>query len=539
MARIVDFFDGAQSETTPTIGNIVASDLITYADDATYEANEQGSPAEGNLYFNTTSKLIRYYNGTAWINQVDTTSVQTLENKVIDGSSTGSNDVSTVSTKVEVTPTGNLAANDVQEALVELQGDIDLHETRLDDHDTDILDLQTNKENKSEKGAANGYCPLDGSGLIPSGNLPSFVDDVLEYANLAAFPVTGETGKIYIALNTNRQYRWSGSIYIDISGMVDSVNGQTGAVVLEIDDLDNVNISIPAPGQKLRYDGTNWVNIIDNINSLSDVDTNTVAPITTDVLTFNGTNWVPQAPSGGNISITTKTSAYTAAPADELILCNATSAAFTINLPTAVGISGKKYTVKKIDSSFNIITIDANSTQTIDGNLTRLLNTQNEQFTLVSDGSNWIILNRHIDQKISSYTPTFVGFGTVTNIECVWWREGKNIHGRGKFTAGTPTAVIASLSLPSAALNSENTPILPSIAVAGKYANEAGGAALGNKGGFTLVTPVVNVINFGDINLFGTSTSNTVLTAKLATTLVSSGDEIGFDFTVPIQNWEG
>lgn len=50
-------------------------------------------------------------------------------------------------------------------------------------------------------------------GFIPSSQLPSYVDDVLEFANLAAFPATGETGKIYIATNTNVQYRWTGTQY--------------------------------------------------------------------------------------------------------------------------------------------------------------------------------------------------------------------------------------------------------------------------------------------------------------------------------------
>jgi hypothetical protein len=54
-------------------------------------------------------------------------------------------------------------------------------------------------------------------GKIPATQLPSYVDDVLEYANLAAFPVTGETGKIYVALDTNLTYRWSGTVYIEIS----------------------------------------------------------------------------------------------------------------------------------------------------------------------------------------------------------------------------------------------------------------------------------------------------------------------------------
>lgn len=56
-------------------------------------------------------------------------------------------------------------------------------------------------------------CPLVG-GLVPSANLPSFVDDAVECANLAAFPVTGESGKIYIAANTNFIYRWTGSTYV-------------------------------------------------------------------------------------------------------------------------------------------------------------------------------------------------------------------------------------------------------------------------------------------------------------------------------------
>ena len=76
------------------------------------------------------------------------------------------------------------------------------------------LDL---KLNTSLKGAANGLAELDGAGKVPSSQLPSYVDDVLEYANLAAFPATGETGKIYVAIDTGKTYRWSGSTYTEIS----------------------------------------------------------------------------------------------------------------------------------------------------------------------------------------------------------------------------------------------------------------------------------------------------------------------------------
>lgn len=69
----------------------------------------------------------------------------------------------------------------------------------------------------ADKGTADGVAELDGSGLILLSQLPSFVDDVVEYANVAAFPVTGESGIIYVALDSLRTYRWSGSVYVEIS----------------------------------------------------------------------------------------------------------------------------------------------------------------------------------------------------------------------------------------------------------------------------------------------------------------------------------
>lgn len=81
-------------------------------------------------------------------------------------------------------------------------------------------------ENYANKGIANGYAGLDATGKVPSTQLPSYVDDVLEGANLAAFPATGETAKIYVAIDTNKTYRWSGSAYVEISaspGTTDAV----------------------------------------------------------------------------------------------------------------------------------------------------------------------------------------------------------------------------------------------------------------------------------------------------------------------------
>lgn len=75
------------------------------------------------------------------------------------------------------------------------------------------------KLNTSLKGAANGLAELDSSGKVPTSQLPSYVDDVIEGA-LSTFPATGETGKIYVDTTTNKTYRWSGSFYAEISASI-------------------------------------------------------------------------------------------------------------------------------------------------------------------------------------------------------------------------------------------------------------------------------------------------------------------------------
>ena len=69
----------------------------------------------------------------------------------------------------------------------------------------------------SAKGAASGVAELDSNGKVPSSQLPSYVDDVLEYSAKSSFPTTGETGKIYVDTSDNKTYRWSGSAYVEIS----------------------------------------------------------------------------------------------------------------------------------------------------------------------------------------------------------------------------------------------------------------------------------------------------------------------------------
>lgn len=69
----------------------------------------------------------------------------------------------------------------------------------------------------STKGQPGGLAELDSTGKVPAAQLPSYVDDVLEYSTKAQFPQTGETGKIYVAKDTNLTYRWTGTQYLEIS----------------------------------------------------------------------------------------------------------------------------------------------------------------------------------------------------------------------------------------------------------------------------------------------------------------------------------
>ena len=69
----------------------------------------------------------------------------------------------------------------------------------------------THKVDKTKVGAAGGVASLDAGGLVPSSQLPSYVDDVLEYPSPGDFPSTGEEGKIYVTKDTNLTYRWSGT----------------------------------------------------------------------------------------------------------------------------------------------------------------------------------------------------------------------------------------------------------------------------------------------------------------------------------------
>lgn len=121
---------------------------------------------------------------------------------------------------------------------------------------SDAQEQLNSKIPASEKGKANGVATLGADGLVPSGQLPSYVDDVVEAYIVGSTPLandwlsltaggaalTPETGKIYVVMTEgayqNKQYRWGGTTYVLCNPSdVNSVNGKTGVVVLTQDDI--------------------------------------------------------------------------------------------------------------------------------------------------------------------------------------------------------------------------------------------------------------------------------------------------------------
>ncbi len=105
-------------------------------------------------------------------------------------------------------------------------------------------------------------------GKVPSSQLPSYVDDVVEVANFASLPVTGETGKIYITLDTNFIYRWTGSTYVEIKDSSAVWGAITGTLSNQTDLQNALNAKqnqlngtgfVKASGTTISYDNSTYL----------------------------------------------------------------------------------------------------------------------------------------------------------------------------------------------------------------------------------------------------------------------------------------
>ena len=209
-------------------------------------------------------------------------------------------------------------------------------------------------------GAANGLAELDGTGKVPSSQLPSFVDDVVDYANLAAFPVTGESGKIYVALDTNLTYRWSGSVYVEISPSLalgetsaSAYRGDRGKIAYDHSQLTsgnphNVTKSDVGLSNVANSDTTTTANITDSSNKRFVTDAQLTAI----------DNSAPK-----NITLDRKTASYTLVVGDngKMIEMNVASAN-TLTIDASIFSAGNQILISQYGAGQTTITAGAGVT---------------------------------------------------------------------------------------------------------------------------------------------------------------------------------
>ncbi len=118
-----------------------------------------------------------------------------------------------------------------------------------------IISAINSRIKSSLLGAVNGVATLDASGLIPTSQIPTAMDDVLEYATLATFPATGVSSKVYIDQATNKQYRWTGTAYTLLSGSALTSDSST-----KLTTARTITLSGDATGS-VAFDGSANVSI--------------------------------------------------------------------------------------------------------------------------------------------------------------------------------------------------------------------------------------------------------------------------------------
>lgn len=307
----------------------------------------------------------------------------------------------------------------------------------------------------------------------------------------------------------------------------------------------NPKIRWSVSGSKLQFsnDGTNFF-ALNPLTALGDMvyggasgaPTVLSGNITTTplVLTMTGTGSVAAAPVWGVASsqlvAAAKVTTYAVQPGDEVLFCS--SSAFTMTLPTAVGVAGKSYYIVKTDASLtNICTIATTSAQTIGGFSSVTANTLNESWRLISDGANWQIASHYTDTAWTSYTPSGCGgFSgtTCTNYNFYWRRVGSTLTVRGTLTTGTVQSALGSIAIPT------NTTIDNSKFLA---ATTSGPCVSVGKYNAANLTANVLVCTTTSTSLLYTGANTSVLTPVFATAGGGSSTVTEFEFDIPISGW--
>lgn len=230
-------------------------------------------------------------------------------------------------------------------------------------------------------------------------------------------------------------------------------------------------------------------------------------------------------------------SPYTATTADDLILCNTTGGAITVNLPAAASSTGKVLKIKKTSSDFTAVTIDGNASETIDGAATTTINTQYEQVTIACDGSNWQIIDRRIPTALTITTPTISWTASSPVKTAYAWRVGNRLWLDFRVVlGGAPNSATFSLTLPDSLE-------MDTALMVGSTENVSLGEANLLDSGSNRQAARVRYASSTTVNVAAVGVSGSLTTLTNVTELVpfswTTSDELHMRFSVPISGWKG
>lgn len=241
------------------------------------------------------------------------------------------------------------------------------------------------------------------------------------------------------------------------------------------------------------------------------------------------------------------TTTDTAGVGDEVLVLS--GASFTQTLPTAVGVTGKKYKLIHAGTSLTqVYTIQTTSSQTIGGVAggSYALYTAGEILEVMSNGANWIIIGRKTQTAAVSYTPTS-NITQNTTASGLWWREGQFMHGIGKLAmtgAINNPGTDADFTLPGGTIDYGQLLLMSNVSIlpVGKAFVAFSSASSVNDMRCYVNSADTNKIRFGALQTIATHTGtvfpyDTGITPTAPGTWANGGNVVG-QFKVPITGWQ-